>query len=154
MLKLIDFQDTSLDQITAMFVRMKHEGLIGDLIPLDLKPQNVVRNLQIVAEKRGLIGAVLVDDYNAVHGIFVGATGYQWYNPAELVFNEMVLFIHPDHRRGNNFKKLYTHVAQKCKQQNVQCMQIGNAMRVNSDRFGRVLNHYDFKTYPVYRKEL
>ena len=154
MLKLINYQHISPKHLTAFFTRIQREGVVGDLAALNLDPATVVSYLEHISNNRSIIGGVLVDSMDDIQGILIGAESYQWYSPMDRAFTEMILFIHPTHRRGRNFDRLFKHVQSRCIELGLTSMNIGNAMRVNPVRFERVLQHYGFNTYPVYRKEL
>lgn len=155
MLEQKDFKDIKPTTIFEFLDRVYNRGLLGDVLNNEncLSPMGCTQILTNTMKGR-IYGSCLVDSQGKVQGIFIGTLGYQWFAPEALCMNEMMLFITPEYRRGTHFLKLQRYMESECKRLCVPMIQVGNAMKVNVDRFNRVLNRAGYKQRVSYIKTL
>lgn len=141
-------------QLRDFFLQLKNRNLIGALNSRNLNVEHCVSTVIHHSLNGKVHGVVLVDDTNAIKGIYLCVIAQQWFDPSERCFSEMVLFILPEHRRGNHFKLMYNRIEQMSIDFGIHELRIGNSMRTDVEHFENVLKHSGFTPYPVYRKQL
>lgn len=147
---IIDYNNITIKQLYTFFNDIYNN--IGELSnSSNISIDDCVSILTNIKSK--LYGCCLIDNDKVV-GIFLCHYSYRWFSPSHNGLNEMILYVKPEYRKGNNFLQMLLHVEDICRKHGFKYLNCGNAMRVVPQRYKKLLQRHGFTVQEVYSKKI
>jgi len=146
------FNDVPSEDTFFLFKELQDSGAFGAIQHKSISPFVCHDVLEALRQANRLRGCGVYTRTGKLVGVYICALSNRWYDPSELILNEMVVQVHPAFKSMGVFSLMQGYIDQLCVEQNISVLSTGNEVMPNDAAYTRLMKRKGFEPRTVYIK--